>query len=69
MGGIDKCCSCGTTLFRTGESFPNTIIMKVGIMDDPEWPNRNVPKGELFVGERVKMHGPLEGADQVQGMP
>jgi len=38
-------------------------------MDDPEWPNKNIPKGELFVGERVKLHGPLEGAAQISAMP
>jgi len=63
------CSDCGTTLFRTSESFPNAVIMKVGIMDDPEWPNKNIPKGELFVGERVKLHGPLEGAAQIPAMP
>jgi hypothetical protein len=38
-------------------------------MDDPEWPNKNIPTGELFVGSRVQLHGPLEGAAQIEHMP
>jgi hypothetical protein len=56
-------------MFRTGESFPNAVVIKAGILDDPEWPNQNVPKGELFAGERVKWTPALEGAAQMPGMP
>jgi hypothetical protein len=60
------CGDCGTTLFRTGESFPNAVVIKAGILDDP---NMNVPKGELFAGGRVKWTPALEGAAQLPGMP
>jgi hypothetical protein len=30
------CGDCGTTLFRTGDSFPGAVIIKAGILDDPE---------------------------------
>lgn len=63
------CGDCGTTLFRTGDSFPNAVIIKVGVMDDSEWPNKNVPKGELFAPERVKWVNAVEGAAQIPGMP
>ena len=63
------CPDCGTTLYRTGESFPGAVIIKAGILDDAEWPNKNVPKGELFAGERVSWHPPVEGAAQMPGMP
>ena len=63
------CPDCGTTLFRTGESFPGAVIIKAGVLDDPEWPNKNVPKGELFAGERVKWTPALDGAAQMPGMP
>ncbi|KAG9233134.1 Mss4-like protein [Amylocarpus encephaloides] len=63
------CGDCGTTLMRTGPSFPNAVVIKAGVLDDPKWPDENIPKGELFVGERVKMHGPIDGAAQMGGMP
>ena len=59
------CPDCGTTLFRTGESFPGAVIIKSGVLDDPEWPNNNVPKGEIFVDHRVKWTSAIEGAAQV----
>jgi len=63
------CGDCGTTLYRTGESFPNAVIIKAGVLDDSEWPNENVPKGELFAGERVKWTSAIDGAAQIPGMP
>jgi len=63
------CPDCGTTLFRTGESFPNAVVIKAGVLDDPEWPNKNIPQAELFAPERVKWTRALEGAAQVDGMP
>jgi hypothetical protein len=63
------CPDCGTTLFRTGESFPGAVIIKSGVLDDSNFPDNNVPKGELFVGHRVKWIPPLEGAQQLSGMP
>ncbi|EPE36225.1 Mss4-like protein [Glarea lozoyensis ATCC 20868] len=63
------CGDCGTTLMRTGPSFPGSVIIKVGVMDDPDWPNKNTPKGELYVGSRVKLHDAIPGAAQMRGMP
>lgn len=63
------CGDCGTTLYRDGASFPNAVIIKSGILDDPEFPNKNIPKGELFASERVKWIAPIDGAAQMSGMP
>jgi len=63
------CPDCGTTLFRTGESFPGAVIIKAGVLDDPEWPSQNKPKGELFASERVAWVSPIEDAAQMDGMP
>jgi len=63
------CPDCGTTLFRTGESFPGAVIIKAGVLDDPNFPNNNVPVGELFVGHRVKWNSEIDGAQQLSGMP
>jgi len=59
------CPDCGTTLFRTGESFPEKHIIKAGVLDDANWLNQNVPKGELFVGKRLQWIPKIEGAAQL----
>ncbi|KAF7898945.1 uncharacterized protein EAF01_008158 [Botrytis porri] len=63
------CGDCGTTLYRTGDSFPNQVILKAGVLDDVNWPNENVPKGELYVKERVKWLSEIPDAAQMEGMP
>jgi hypothetical protein len=63
------CPDCGTTLYRTGESFPGKHIIKAGIFDDPEWPNKNVPKAELFAPERIGWLPQIKDAAQVPAMP
>jgi len=62
------CGDCGTTVYRTGESFPNAVIIKAGVLDDPEWASKNVPKGELFAPRRVEWVPVIEGAAQVPAM-
>jgi hypothetical protein len=63
------CGDCGTTLYRTGDSFPGQIILKAGVLDDINWLNEHVPKGELFVSERLKWTPAITDADQMKGMP
>jgi hypothetical protein len=62
------CPDCGTTLLRDPESIPGTFIIKMGIMDDPEWPNQHVATSELFSGRRVNWLQPLKGAEQRPAM-
>ncbi|CAG8980617.1 hypothetical protein HYALB_00013159, partial [Hymenoscyphus albidus] len=59
------CGGCGTTCYRTGESFPGQVILKAGVLDSDEWVNTHTPAVELFAPERVKMHGAVEGAAQL----
>lgn len=56
-------------MFRTGESFPQAVVIKAGVLDSKDWASQNVPKGELFCGNRVKWTSAIEGASQVPGMP
>jgi hypothetical protein len=37
------CPDCGATLFRTAESLSSVVIIKAGVLDEPNWPNNNVP--------------------------
>ncbi|PMD13866.1 hypothetical protein NA56DRAFT_584741 [Hyaloscypha hepaticicola] len=63
------CPDCGTTLFRTGDSFPGAVVIKAGILDDKDFPNNNVPGAELFVGHRVQWNKEVDGAAQLPSMP
>ena len=56
-------------VYRTGETFVGQVVLKVGVMDDPEWPNKNVPKVELFEGRKVQWQKPIDGASSIPGMP
>lgn len=44
------------------------MIIKAGVLDDPEWANKNKPKGELYASERISWIPPIEGAAQMKGM-
>ncbi|APA05850.1 hypothetical protein SS1G_01765 [Sclerotinia sclerotiorum 1980 UF-70] len=63
------CGDCGTTLYRTGDTFANQVILKAGVLDDENWANENVPKGELYAGGRVKWVSAIPGAAQIDKMP
>lgn len=63
------CPDCGTTLFRTGESFLGAVIIKAGVLDDPNFQSGNVPEIELFAPQRVAWIPPIQGAAQLDGMP
>ncbi|KAI9053850.1 hypothetical protein LZ554_002797 [Drepanopeziza brunnea f. sp. 'monogermtubi'] len=61
------CPDCGTTVYRAGASFPNAVIIKVGILDG-DWVEKNPPKGELYAAKRLKWVAAVEGAAQVNAM-
>jgi hypothetical protein len=63
------CPDCGTTAFHPGESFPQAVIINADVLDGKEWPQQNVPKTELYVGDMLKWAPAVEGAAQVPGMP
>ncbi len=39
------------------------------MLDDPEWPSKNVPKGELYAPKRLDWLPEIKGAAQVPTMP
>jgi len=63
------CGDCGTTLYRRGDNFPGQVLIKAGVLDDPNWVNQNTPNVELFNVTRVNWFPAIEGAGQVAGMP
>jgi hypothetical protein len=62
------CPDCGTTVYRTGDSFGTATVVKAGVIDDKEWATKNVPKAELYTTSRVAWAAPVEGAAQLPGM-
>jgi len=58
------CGDCGSTLFRTGESWPGFKVLKAGVMDDEKWMNEMKPAIEYFVSQQVAWVAPVEGAEQ-----
>ncbi|KAH8820572.1 Mss4-like protein [Xylogone sp. PMI_703] len=62
------CPDCGTTLFRTGASFPQQVILKTGVIDDTEWQDKNLANVEFFSGLRPDWVPAVEGAVQFKDM-
>jgi hypothetical protein len=62
------CPDCGTTLFRTGDSFPGKHIIKAGVLDSPDWPNKHLPQGELYAPERISWLKEVPNAAQMNAM-
>ena len=63
------CGDCGTTLFRKGETFGDSVILKAGVLDDVSVLNAEVPGAELYAPERIKWLSPVKDAGQVDAMP
>jgi hypothetical protein len=62
------CPDCGVTLWGVLEVAPGAIIIKIGLTDDPEWSQKNVPTVELYTKSRLSWIDPLEGAVQKETM-
>jgi len=62
------CGDCGSTMFRTGPSFPGLTLVKAGVMDDVGALDAAKPGVELYSGERVGWVSCVEGAEQKMGM-
>ncbi|KAK5133512.1 hypothetical protein LTR08_007649 [Meristemomyces frigidus] len=63
------CGDCGSTLWRDGETFGPSKVVKVGVMDDVEAMNNAKPAIELYAPARVSWVSGVEGADQLKSMP
>ncbi|KAJ6552728.1 Mss4-like protein [Mycena capillaripes] len=63
------CSTCGTLMYRVGESFPGQSILRIGTVDDFHLHETKLkPQVELFIGSRVAwLHG-AEGVPQAEGM-
>lgn len=63
------CGDCGSTLFRTGETFGDAKIVKVGVMDNADALEQVKPAIELYAPERISWVGKVGGASQLTDMP
>lgn len=62
------CGDCGSTLFRTGDSFPDTVIIKLGVMDSKDAFEKAKPEVELYSTQRVDWVPEIQGAKQMKTM-
>jgi len=63
------CGECGSTLWRDGETFGPSKVVKVGVMDDPKAIEDAKPGIELYVPERISWVSGIGGAEQLKAMP
>jgi len=56
-------------MFREGDTFAGSKVIKVGTLDNPAAFTEYKPKVELYVGERIGWVPELNGAAQKPGMP
>lgn len=62
------CGDCGVTVWGALDVAPGIIIIKIGAIDDPEWPKKNVPTVEIFTKSRLSWVTPIAGAVQKEAM-
>jgi hypothetical protein len=63
------CGDCGSTMWRDGETFGPSKVIKAGTLDDGKALEEAQPGVELYVPERISwVHG-VSSASQLKGMP
>jgi len=62
------CPDCGSTMFRTGETFGDQYVIKAGVLDDINALDQANPGAELFTEHRVGWVPDIAGASQLKGM-
>ncbi|KAI1801985.1 Mss4-like protein [Daldinia bambusicola] len=64
------CSTCGTLMYRVGESFPGMSILRLGAVDDFHLQETKMrPTVEYFIENRVGWLKGVEGIKQVEGFP
>ncbi|KAH7082951.1 Mss4-like protein [Paraphoma chrysanthemicola] len=62
------CGDCGSTMWRTGATFPGKLIVKAGTLDDTSILDNYKVDAELYAPTRPKWVNAQEGAAQKNGM-
>ncbi|KAL7420917.1 hypothetical protein Q5752_004871 [Cryptotrichosporon argae] len=63
------CKTCGVIIRRFGSRFPGVSFLRTGTVDDFTLHETVLkPQREVFVEDRVTWNGPVDGAEQVEGM-
>lgn len=63
------CGECGSTLYRTGDSFPGLVIVKAGCLDDSDKFQYAKPDLELYAPQRPVWVSQVSGTQDQTGMP
>ncbi|KIH93263.1 hypothetical protein SPBR_03383 [Sporothrix brasiliensis 5110] len=62
------CSTCGTLMYRIGEGFPGTSILRLGTVDDFNLIESKLrPRIEQFTDDRVAWLHSVEGVKQYRG--
>jgi hypothetical protein len=63
------CSTCGTLMYRVGELWPGTSILRMGTVDDFKLAETKLrPQIEQFIKERVDWFTGVDGAEKFDGM-
>ncbi|KAJ7132300.1 Mss4-like protein [Mycena epipterygia] len=63
------CSTCGTLMYRVGDTWPGMSILRVGTVDDFHVQETKLkPTVELFTKDRMSWLSGIEGVPQVEGM-
>ena len=63
------CSTCGTLMYRVGDTWPGMSILRIGTVDDFSLHETKLrPQLELFIENRVGWLKGVEGAKQLKGM-
>jgi hypothetical protein len=63
------CGDCGSTLWRDGDTFGPSKVIKAGVLDDYDALEKAAPGVELYAPHRPSWVQPVSGAAQKKSMP
>lgn len=61
---VSFCDTCGCTIYKEHESFPESVIVLAGTLDDPDALEQARPEMELWTKHRVSWLSGLQGTEQ-----
>ncbi|KAJ5216417.1 uncharacterized protein N7498_002824 [Penicillium cinerascens] len=61
---VKFCGECGCAIYKTHESYPGTVVILAGTLDDPEGLEQSKPERELFTKHRFSWLPGLKWAEQ-----
>lgn len=63
------CGDCGSTLFREGDTFGTSKVVKAGVLDGKDAMEKAKPDAELYAPTRPSWQPKVESTTEMEGMP